>query len=313
MNRRHFLELTIAAAALPLSARAETVTVRIGWLRGPNDITLGRARGTIEKALAAQGAAVRWAGPFAAAAPALEAMNAGAIDITAGSSTASIAGLAAGVPFVVFAYQKMAPAAEGILVKQGSSLQTIADLKGHTVAVNRGGTGEYLLMQGLAHNRVDPSTVKRVYLSPADSGAAFDQGHVDAWATWDPFISIALRQYDARVLADGAQIGSDNAVTLMASSQFAAAHPDLLQTVFDTAKSDNAWSLDHKDEAGRIWAEAMSLPATYGEAIGANNAVPTIAMTPVELKQMEQIATWYADSHIIPVRPDMAKGTVMLK
>jgi sulfonate transport system substrate-binding protein len=214
---------------------------------------------------------------------------------------------------VVFAYQKMSAGAEGILVKQDSPIKTLADLKGHTVAVNRGGTGEYLLMQGLARNGVDASTVKRIYLSPSDSGAAFDQGHVDAWATWDPFISIGLRSYGARMLANGAQIGSDNAVTLMASNSFATAHADLLQLLFETAKADNAWSLDHKDEAGRIWAEAMSIPTSYSDVIGANNAVPTTGVTPADLKQMDQIATWYVDSHIIPTRPDVAQGILMLK
>ncbi len=311
MNRRALLHL---AGALPLAARAQpsAPAVRIGWVRGPNDITLGRARGTIAAALAAHGAGVQWAGPFAAAAPALEAMNAGAIDVTAGSSTASIAGLAAGVPLVVFAYQKIAAAAEGILVKRDAPIHTLADLTGHTVAVNRGGTGEYLLMRGLAHNGVDPAGVRRVYLSPGDAGAAFDQGHVDAWATWDPFISIARRSYGARVLADGAQLGSDNAVTLMASRRFAGERRDLLQVLFDTALADNAWSVAHPDAAGHIWAEAMGVPAELGDAIGAANAVPTTGVTPADLAQMEAIATWYADSGLVPSRPDVARGVVML-
>ena len=108
MNRRTLLQLT-AAALLPASLPApKPSAVRIGWLRGPNDITLGRARGTIERRTrrprrhGAVGRPVRRRRPGA-----LEALNAGAIDVTAGSSTASIAGLAAGVPFVVFAYQKM--------------------------------------------------------------------------------------------------------------------------------------------------------------------------------------------------------------
>jgi sulfonate transport system substrate-binding protein len=312
MKRRALLQMT-AAMSVPTMVRAAGTVVRIGWLRGPNDITLGRARGTIEKALASHGAVVQWAGPFAAAAPALEALNADAIDVTAGSSTASITGLAAGVPFVVFAYQKMSAAAEGIVVKQESSIGTLSDLKGHTVAVNRGGTGEYLLMHALAQNAIDSASVKRVYLSPADSGAAFDQGHVDAWATWDPFLSIAVRRYGARILADGAGIGSDNAVTLMASRRFATEHSDLLQVLFDTALADNAWALDHKDEAGGIWAEAMSMPGSYSDVLGANNAVPTTGVTPQDLKQMEQIADWFVESHIIPVRPDVAQGVVMLK
>ena len=73
---------------LATSAHARDL-VRIGWLRGTNDITLGKARGTLQQALAAQGADVEWDGPFSASAPAVEALNAGAIDITAVRSTAS--------------------------------------------------------------------------------------------------------------------------------------------------------------------------------------------------------------------------------
>ncbi|MGI4802461.1 MAG: ABC transporter substrate-binding protein [Janthinobacterium lividum] len=310
MKRRSLL----LTALLPLAARAQSpVVVRVGWLRAPNDITLGRARGTIERAVAAHGATIQWAGPFAAAAPALEALNAGAIDVTAGSSTASITGLAAGVPLVVFAYQKISAAAEGILVKHDAPMKTLADLKGHTVAVNRGGTGEYLLMRGLAHNGVDPATVKRIYLGPADAGSAFDGGHVDAWATWDPFIAIAVQNYGARVLADGAQIGSDNAVTLMASTTFAATHRNLLQVLLDTARADNAWSMEHKSAAGGIWAKAMGIPSSLGDAIGVANAVPTTAVTPANLEQMKAIAAWYSESGIIPVRSDIARSVVMLE
>ncbi len=321
LDRRHPLDrrtlgalgASLLLAASGLSARAaEADVVRIGWLRGPNDITLGKARGTLEKALAAKGARVEWAGPFAAAAPALEALNAGSIDITAGSSTACITALAAGVPMLIFAYQKMSAGAEGILVKQDSPIRALPDLKGRSVAVNRGGTGEYLLMRALERNGVDAASVRRVYLSPSDSGAAFTQGHVDAWATWDPFISIALKTYAARILADGAGIGSDNAVTLMASRDFAERKRPLLQVVYDTALADNAWALAHKAEAGAIWAQAMAIPAGLAPEIGENNAVPTGGVTDADIAQIARIAGWYADSKIVPRRPDIGAGVIKL-
>jgi sulfonate transport system substrate-binding protein len=314
MQRRTLGKLS-AALLLPALAparAAEGETVRIGWLRAPNDLTTGRARGTLEKALAAQGAKLEWAGPFPAAAPALEALNAGSIDITAGSSTACIAALAARIPMVIFAYQKISAGGEGILVKQDSPVRSLADLAGKSVAVNRGGTGEYLLMRALEKNGVDASAVKRVYLSPSDSGAAFTQGHVDAWATWDPFVVIGVQNYGARVLADGAAIGSDNAVTLMASRDFVERKRPLLQAVFDTCLDDNRWAQNNKNEAGRIWAEAMSLPAALAPAIGENNAVPTRGVTDADVAQIEQIADWYVSSRIVPRRPDIAAGVVKL-
>jgi sulfonate transport system substrate-binding protein len=314
MHRRTLAQLAGAALLLPGAGRTAGAVggeiVRIGWLRGPNDITLGKARGTIDQALAASGARAEWAGPFAAAAPALEAMNGGSIDITAGSSTASITGLAAGVPLLIFAYQKISAAAEGILVKEDAPIRNLTELKGRSVAVNRGGTGEYLLMRALERNGVEPASVRRVYLNPSDSGAAFSQGHVDAWATWDPFLTIARRTYAARVLADGAAIGSDNAVTLMASRNFTRRNPALLKTIYEVVLADNAWALSNKREAGRIWAEAMNIPPAYGDDIGANNAVPTRGVTEADQAQMAQIADWYVAKRIVPRRPDIAAGIV---
>ncbi|MDE1157186.1 MAG: aliphatic sulfonate ABC transporter substrate-binding protein [Neorhizobium sp.] len=319
ISKRQFLvSATLATTAIwgmamaPVANAADQV-VRIGWLRGPNDITLAKSRGTLEKALADKGIKVEWAGPFPAAAPAFEALNAGSIDITAGSSTSAIAALAAKIPLVVFGYQKMAAGSEGIVVKTDSKIASIKDLAGKKVAVNRGGTGEYLLMRGLETNGVDPKSVERIYLSPSDSGPSFVQGHVDAWATWDPFLTIAEKAYDGKVVADGGAIKSDNAVVLVASKAFATGKADQLQAIFDVLKADNAWSIEHKTEAGAIWAKEMNVPADLATKIGENNAVPTRAVTKADIAQIGQVAEWYAKSGIIPALPDVAAGVVTLK
>jgi len=316
ITKRQFLIAMAAATAmatLTSAAMAADQVVRIGWLRGPNDITLAKSRGTIEKALGEKGIKVEWAGPFPAAAPAFEALNAGSIDITAGSSTSAIAALAAKIPLVVFAYQKMAAGSEGIVVKKDSKITSIKDLAGKKVAVNRGGTGEYLLMQGLATNGVDPKSVERVYLSPSDSGPSFTQGHVEAWATWDPFLTIAEKAYDGKVVADGDAIRSDNAVVLVASKAFAESKPDQLQLVFDVIKSENAWAVAHKAEAGAIWVKEMNVPADLAQKIGENNAVPTTAVSKADAEQIGKVAEWYAQSGIIPTIPDVASGVITLK
>jgi len=315
-TKRQFLSTLIVAASVTgfiPAAQAAEQTIRIGWLRGPNDITLAKSRGTLEKALAKKGIKVEWAGPFPAAAPAFEALNAGSIDITAGSSTSAIAALSAKIPLVIFAYQKMAPSAEGIVVKKESGIASIKDLAGKKVAVNRGGTGEYLLMQGLQTNGVDPKSVERVYLSPSDSGPSFTQGHVDAWATWDPFLTIAETAYDGKVVADGAAIKSDNAVVLVVSKEFATSKADQLQLVFDVIKSENAWAIANKAEAGAVWAKEMNVPNNLSSKIGENNAVPTTAVTEADVKQIGAVAEWYAKSGIIPSLPDVKDSVVSLK
>ncbi len=314
-KRKLLSALVVAASVTGLipAAQAADQTIRIGWLRGPNDITLAKSRGTLEKALAEKGIKVEWAGPFPAAAPAFEALNAGSIDITAGSSTSAIAALSAKIPLVIFAYQKMSPGAEGIVVKKDSGIASIKDLAGKKVAVNRGGTGEYLLMQGLQTNVVDPKSVERVYLSPSDSGPSFTQGHVDAWATWDPFLTIAETAYDGKVVADGAAIKSDNAVVLVASKEFAKSKADQLQLVFDVIKSENAWAVANKEEAGTVWVKEMNVPSNLAAKIGENNAVPTTSVTDADVKQIGAVAEWYAKSGIIPALPNVKDSVISLK
>lgn len=305
------MRVLILLLCLSLPAHARDV-VRIGWLRGTNDLTLAKARGTLERALAAQGAAVEWDGPFAASAPAVEAMNAGAIDITVGSSTSAVASLAAGAPVVIFAYQRMGPDGEAILVKRDSALHSLADLAGHSVAVNRGGTGEYLLVTALQRAGVDPASVRRVYLGPPDASTAFAAGAVDAMAAWDPFLAVALRAYDARVLANGAQIGSENAVVMLAARGFAAGHKVLLRTVYDSLVADNQWAAAHPDAAGALWAAELHLPADDAAGLGQRDAVPTGPVGPVQAEQIEHIAAWYAAAGIIPAQPSLAGATVDL-
>lgn len=314
-KRKLLSALVVAASVTGLipAAQAADQTIRIGWLRGPNDITLAKSRGTLEKALAEKGIKVEWAGPFPAAAPAFEALNAGSIDITAGSSTSAIAALSAKIPLVIFAYQKMSPGAEGIVVKKDSGIASIKDLAGKKVAVNRGGTGEYLLMQGLQTNGVDPKSVERVYLSPSDSGPSFTQGHVDAWATWDPFLTIAETAYEGKVVADGAAIKSDNAVVLVASKEFAKSKADQLQFVFDVIKSENAWAVANKEEAGTVWVKEMNVPSNLAAKIGENNAVPTTSVTDADVKQIGAVAEWYAKSGIIPALPNVKDSVISLK
>ncbi|MBB2205508.1 aliphatic sulfonate ABC transporter substrate-binding protein [Gluconacetobacter takamatsuzukensis] len=312
MNRRTAL---FSAAMLLLGRGAgraadAPAAVRIGWLKGASDLTLSKARGTIERALAAQGVATQWAGPFAAAAPAVQALAADAIDITVGGSTSSVAALAAGAPIALFAYQKMAAGAEAIVVKADAPITTIAQLAGRKVAVNKGGTGEYLLLRALETAGLDPARVKRVYLPPNTAAGAFDAGYVDAWATWDPYLTLALRDGHARILADGGAIRSDNAITTIASRNFVAHRPALLRIVLAALEEDNRWAVAHPDQAGAIWAAIMGLPPDTAPALGRNNAVPTHAPTAADVAQIARIADCYVANHIIAQRPDLASAIV---
>lgn len=324
-NSRHERRRAAAAlAALALLAGAvphamaqgaagdHPVTLRIAYLKGTSDLTLAKARGTLEKALAAQGVKVVWAGPFPAAAPAFEALNARAVDLTSGSSTSFVTSISAGTPMAIFGYQPMTRNNEGIVVRKDSPYRTVADLKGRNVAVNRGGTGEYLLATALVRHNVPLDAVTRRYLAPGDTGSAFVGGGVDAWATWDPFLSIALSSYNARVLADGATIGSENAVGYFVRQDYLKTHPEVIRTVFRVLRQENEWTASHREEAGRIWAAELNLPASLAPALGSNNVSALRTVRPDDVARIKRIAQWYVDKKIIPSLPPVESHVAVL-
>ena len=289
------------------------ITLRIGYLKGTTDLTLAKAKGSLEKALGPRNVNIEWAGPFPAAAPAVEALNADVVDITSGSSTSFTSSIASNAPLVFFGYQRMTANNEGILVKKDSPIKTLADLQGKRVAVNRGGTGEYLLVRGLEQNKVSLANVTRQYLPPADSGPAFAADAVDAWATWDPFLSIALETYGARVLATGTQIGSENAIGYFSSRKFADKYPQVLQAVLDVLIQENRWTVDHSAEAGEIWASELKLPKTLAPRLGKSNISPLRALNNEDVGKIKNIAKWYLDNKVIATLPNVDAHVIQLK
>ncbi len=314
--KRTLLRGAIAALLLCASAAhaVDSITLRIGFLRGPTDLALAKEKGTLEKALAAHNVKVEWAGPFSAAAPAYEALNAGAIDLTTGSSTAFVTAIAAGLPLRFFAYQAMPADGEGIVVRNESRIHSLKDLRGKKVAVNKGGTGEYLLSRALSNAGIAEEAVQKVYLGPSDTGTAFVGGHVDAWAIWDPFLSLAKQSYDARLLINGRTLGSENAAGYFVSEAFYQAHPQVLKWFYAVLQQENAWAKAHPLDAGKIWAKQMGQPGDgLAQQLGTVNTVPVTPVDASAIKHIEHVAAWYQQQGIIKTKPDIASHVVTLQ
>ncbi|MBP2168299.1 sulfonate transport system substrate-binding protein [Erwinia toletana] len=312
-KKNGWLGALLLCSALSGAHAADEITLRIGFLRGPTDLALAKEKGTLEKALAAHQVKVQWAGPFSAAAPAYEALNVGSIDMTTGSSTAFVTAIAAGSPLRFFAYQAMPADGEGIVVRKDSPINSIADLRGKKVAVNKGGTGEYLLSRALSSAGLAEDAVQKVYLSPSDTGTAFVGGHVDAWAIWDPFLSLAQQSYDARLLSNGKAVGSENAAGYFVSDAFYQQHPQVLKWVYEVLQQENAWAKAHPLEAGKIWASQMGQPGdALAQQLGNVNTVPVTTLGEKEVAHIAHIAAWYQQQGIIKALPDIASHVINL-
>ncbi len=123
---------------------------------------------------------------------------------------------AAGADLVYVGVEPPKPKAEVILVAENSPIKTVADLKGHKVAFQKGSSSHNLLLRALRRAGLKFTDIQPTYLTPADARAAFQQGNVDARAIWDPYYSAALLQGGVRVLKDGTDLNQTGSFYLAA-------------------------------------------------------------------------------------------------
>ncbi|MEN9657347.1 MAG: hypothetical protein RL571_812 [Pseudomonadota bacterium] len=127
----------------------------------------------------------------------MPAIIAGEIDVAASAADAAIAGRAGGVP--VYAVAGFAKGGVRIVVQPGSAIKSVADFKGKSVGVARGGAQELALLAELAKANLSWSEkpgkdVKIVYLPFADLNQALMQKQIDAMSQSEPQASQAINK-----------------------------------------------------------------------------------------------------------------------
>lgn len=279
--------LGLLAFSVAVSADARE-TVRIGYQKSSTLITLLKTQGTLEKALKADNIDVSWH-EFPSGLPLLEALNVGNVDISAD--------VADTVPI-------FAQAAQAIVVRKDSPIQQLADLKGKKIAVTKAAGTHYLLIAALAKAGLAFSDIEPAYLSPADGRAAFENNKVDAWVTWEPFLTSVQRQLPTRTLADGAGLASYKRYYLT-GTPYAKAHPEVLKVVYEQLEKAGRWVKTHPQDAasvlGPLWG---NLDVATVEAANAHRSYQVQPVTIDQLGEQQKIADAFFKAGLLPKAVD---------
>lgn len=136
---------------------------------------------------------IKWV-EFPAGPQMLEALNVNSIDLGSTGDIPPIFAQAAGADLLYVGAEPPKPLAEVILVAENSPIKTVAELKGHKIAFQKGSSSHNLLLRALREAGLSFNDITPAFLTPADARAAFQQGDVDAWTIWDPYYSAAIQQ-----------------------------------------------------------------------------------------------------------------------
>lgn len=298
-TRRTILAAGAAAAVAgsPIAwAQGTPRVLRVGHQKGWLSILKGR--GTLEKRLAPLGVSVTWT-EFNAGPVQLEALNVGSIDFGDVGEAPPIFAQAAGAPLVYAGATVPRPHLEALIVPKGSPIKAVADLKGKKIALNKGSNVQYFLVKLLAKHGLKYSDVQPIFLPPPDARAAFQQGAVDAWLIWDPFLAAAQKQLDAQLLVDALGIVKNRGY-YFTSRDFATKNTDVLRIAIQEINAIDTWIGKNQPAAAAELSSVLGLDKSITELYLSRAAYGTAAVTREILAEQQEIADTFFDLKLIP-------------
>lgn len=308
-SRRRLIQGAAAAVTLPALAawaQAPARALRIGNQKG--NLSLLKGRGTLEKRLAPLGVAVKWT-EFTAGPVQLEALNVGSIDFGDVGEAPPIFAQAAGAPLAYVAATQPRPQSEAVIVPKGSAIQSVKDLKGRKVALNKGSNVHYFLVKLLEKHGLAYGDVSVVFLPPADARAAFEKGSIDAWVIWDPFLAAAQKTLDARLLADATGVVGNRAF-YFSSLDYAGKNADVIKILIEELDKVDQWAQANRGAFAAELAALWGLPQPVVDLSVSRTPFGTGPITKAILGEQQQIADTFLALGLIPRKINLLEAAV---
>lgn len=265
--------------------------------------------GELEKAT---GYKINWR-MFGGGGDVIKAMASGDVQIGEAGSSPIVAAASQGQDIKLFWILDDIADAEALIVRNGSGINSVKDLKGKKVATPFVSTAHYQLMAVMKTDGVDAKGVNVMNMRPPEIAAAWERGDIDAAFIWDPVLSKI--KGNGKVIETSKTIGKRGFPTfdgLIVNAKWAAENEafmvglvKVLAKVDEQYRKDKAkWTADSAEvKAVAKWtkADAKDVPPamalytfpTMAEQIGPNwlggAAAKAMTSTAVFLKEQGRI------------------------
>ena len=310
MRRTLMISAAVAIAALIAGAGWIAVSREHGAGAAPVLKVASQKGGTKSLMLAAGVLAgtpyrIEWS-EFPSAQALLEALGAGAVDIGQVGDAPFMFGYASGLKIkAVQVAEQSRGESTAVIVPAGSGIHAVADLRGRRIATGKGSIGHYLLLRAIERAGLAPRDVDIVFMAPADAKAAFSSGAVDAWATWRPYVGLAVLHDGARVLVDGT--GLMSGIGFEAANQDAiAGKPAQLADFLHRLTLAERWAGSHRAAYAAVMARETGLPPDVARYV-VDHAVPrTVPIGPQVIAEERLTVAHFVAAGVMPQPADVA-------
>jgi NitT/TauT family transport system substrate-binding protein len=167
-------------------------------------------------------------------------------------------------------------------------ITSLEQLKGKTVAVPQGTSGETILSLALEKAGMTTNDVKVVNMDPTTIVQAFLSHQVDAAGIWYPLVGTVKDKIpDLVELAEDADFTSTLAFpdTFLASNQMIEKNSDTVKKVIHVLQQANDYRIEHMDEAASVTADFLQQPVA-------------------DMKSQVPYTGWYSTADIVKANED---------
>jgi NitT/TauT family transport system substrate-binding protein len=200
-----------------------------------------------------------------------QAMAAGSVVVGDTGLAPAMVAMTRGIPILaphLGAFVTPARPFERILVKEGSSIRNLDDLKGKKLAILGRGTIPELILGAIGKkSNIRKEDIELVLIPPPNQPAALEQGQVDAIMATPPTDAVTERQYKVRSIADGTDLVPYLGLSsLVVRRDFAETYPEPTRRLFKAAIKLARWIRDNETAALRVGAKNLGLPEELASA-----------------------------------------------
>jgi len=248
MKRLLAATLFLAAGLAAFGALAQK-TVTFAYQDMMNPWRYVQQSGEVEKAT---GFKINWR-QFGGGGDVIRAMASGDVQLGEVGSTGIATAISQGMDVELFWILEDIAAAEALVVRNGSGINSIADLKGKKIGTPFVSTSHFQLLYAMNQAGLKATDAQVLNMRPPEVAAAWTRGDIDATFIWDPVLTNVKK--NGKVLMTSGDICKKGACTfdgLVVSKKFAQENPEFMVALVKAlAKADadyrgnpKAWSGD---------------------------------------------------------------------
>lgn len=164
---------------------------------------------------------------------------------------------ASGTPEQYLCTMDMSTGGDGIIASE--EIQSVDDLAGKTVALDKSATSYFFFLAVLADSNITEDDITIVEMGNSEAGTAFVSGNVDTAVTWEPWLSTAGDREGGHILVTSEQYPKTIIDCLTVNSNFAAENPNTVAALEEAWYQSIEYLNENPEESYKIMAEGLSL------------------------------------------------------